>query len=510
MNNTIPDEIEEFFSKESGSSLIVQGLPGAGKTLFALELLEEFTEFNPIYLSTRVPLDALYEQFPRLKKRYKETQLIDACKKFLKTPPNNDIELVENARNFLKMIGYGKKDTEKRVSRVNKYQLEFYGLFDGQDKVTDLNEIILACDKIDSNLPKPSILILDSVEGLCSKYRIPEVDLIEMLNEILVSQVNTKLILILEKQYDIGLDYLVDGVITLHYKETNGRLYRSIELNKLRGLKIDQPKYLFTLNNGRFKSFKSFKAKYPKEHKRFKIIPDNKIYFSTGIKDLDHILDGGYPRGSYVLLEIGKKVDYDFLGHIPMLTAANFVSQNKGVVMHSVGGNGIKEVMNYVFRYGLGDKLNLFRVVIEENPEEPRTENFVVTYPTNYKNNGFNILDSELQKLRNEIKDDVLKIVDYSILETQLGKEILPRLIISDKKYISANNLLAIVISRNSNSNEIKDMLSDAANIHLKLEKKNRALILYCEKPETCLYAVEPDSEALDNGYPDIKLTPIV
>ena len=46
----IPEEIRDFLSHEGGNSLIIQGKPGAGKTILALELMDAFPDHNPLYV----------------------------------------------------------------------------------------------------------------------------------------------------------------------------------------------------------------------------------------------------------------------------------------------------------------------------------------------------------------------------------------------------------------------------------------------------------------------------
>jgi KaiC/GvpD/RAD55 family RecA-like ATPase len=65
-NSRIPPEMSEALSIGAGYSLLIKGEPGTGKTMLAFEVLDEFGSDNAVYLSTRVSLPALYEQFPWL------------------------------------------------------------------------------------------------------------------------------------------------------------------------------------------------------------------------------------------------------------------------------------------------------------------------------------------------------------------------------------------------------------------------------------------------------------
>jgi KaiC/GvpD/RAD55 family RecA-like ATPase len=53
---TILPELDRALSPETGFSLLVKGLPGTGKTIFALSVIAKFGGSDALYLSTRVSL----------------------------------------------------------------------------------------------------------------------------------------------------------------------------------------------------------------------------------------------------------------------------------------------------------------------------------------------------------------------------------------------------------------------------------------------------------------------
>lgn len=478
----IPEEILDFLSHEGGNSLIVRGKPGTGKTILALELMDAFPDHNPLYLTTRSTTEAVYRYFPRLRQRH------------------NEINVIESKDTFWNRFF---KKVDDKTLRVERDAFEVYGMLDDPDR-TDITEFDMVCDRVDAFLPEASLLVLDSIEGLCDKYKVNEKFFINLINQCLIEPAHTKVVIILEKMGETEIDYLADGVVSLHQTDHNGRRLRILSVDKLQGTDISNPNYLFTLKNGRFRSFNAFEAVYPEEYSPFDPIPNTMTHYSTGNRDLDELF-GGYRIGSYILLETGENVD-NFFYILPMLTAANIVSQDGSAVILSVSGAGPREVKNSVFKYGLSDRLNSFRVVTEENPEEPVTEDFVVAYDRKHFSSNFNILDRELAKLREERDGDVVKIVDYEILETMLGMQALKRTILSDKKYTAANNILTIAICKHSTAPEIKQTLADISDIHLKLDKYDSTMVLYGEKPTTGIYVIEPD---VSRGYKDVKLTPV-
>src|SRR2546426_648589 len=68
-----------------------------------------------------------------------------------------------------------------------------------------------------------------------------------------------KIIFIAEEQKDATLDFLVDGIVELQQKYYDNRIVREIFLSKLRGVKINRPSYIFTLNNNVFRSYDPYR-----------------------------------------------------------------------------------------------------------------------------------------------------------------------------------------------------------------------------------------------------------
>jgi len=116
---------------------------------------------------------------------------------------------------------------------------------------SDLPELERIYNRVESQLPKQICVAIDSIEALAEKYGIPEGRLINMLHKDLVENTNTYLVIVLEKHSNLDLDYYVDGVILLENAEVDGRAYREIFIQKLRGCETRHHRYLYTLTEGR-------------------------------------------------------------------------------------------------------------------------------------------------------------------------------------------------------------------------------------------------------------------
>src|SRR3970282_220752 len=96
-------------------------------------------------------------------------------------------------------------------------------------------------------------------------------------------------------------DFISDGIGELREKLFAGTKIRSIILSKLRGIKIERPSYVFTLNRSMFRSFNTYNPIDFDINFSPKIFPDYKAknllvnsYFSSGYWELDKALGGGF------------------------------------------------------------------------------------------------------------------------------------------------------------------------------------------------------------------------
>lgn len=158
-------------------------------------------------------------------------------------------------------------------------------------------------------------LVIDSFSTMAQAFKEP-IDVRVMLHTILgkiVRQAECTVLLVVEVPTDskrIGLgieEFVADGVLCLRVEELERRAWRALKILKLRGKELKQREYLFTLKGG-FQVLAPFSLQKVREPKPYVAIPDFDNFFSSGIKELDEILGGGYPKGRTVLLEIDSTV----------------------------------------------------------------------------------------------------------------------------------------------------------------------------------------------------------
>jgi KaiC/GvpD/RAD55 family RecA-like ATPase len=199
--------IDSLLSEPVGSVLI-EGGPGTGKTTFAIELLRKAG--RGIYISTRVSKERLLEQIPTVK------ELIVG-----------DGDGGGNSSVLVRM-----EDSRlATVLRVVHYLVQL------------------------EKQEETRLIVLDSWDAIANE--IPSVERLKTEKSLLViaEARNSKLVFISEESGQTSLNYLVDAVVELEREMHDGAVVRTLELKKLRGSPILNPRTLFTLVGARYREF---------------------------------------------------------------------------------------------------------------------------------------------------------------------------------------------------------------------------------------------------------------
>jgi len=308
----------------------------------------------------------------------------------------------------------------------------------------------------------------------------------------------------------IGLgveEFVADGLLRLNIGELEGRLFRDLEILKLRGTELEERRLAFTLKGG-FKAFPPFKPKPVGEPRRFQPISDPSDKYSTGCMDLDMALNGGVPKGSIMLLEIDERIStleyHLFLG--PM--APEFALQGRGVlVVPSVGVDA--EILRRVGdAYGATlEEFNRLITIVEVGVEEPGEgyPNVTALRGEDWREDLERVREVS-RRLQAATGKPSLWIIGLDTLIAYYGEKICERILTrSAAKIRKAKSMLVALVK--GGRRELAVRLSPAADIYLRLVRKHGCLLLYGVKPRTGLYAVEMD---VSKGYPLPKLTPIL
>jgi KaiC/GvpD/RAD55 family RecA-like ATPase len=213
----IPPELMQFVKRDT-YSLLVKGNSGTGKTTLSLTILRALEiRSNFFYISTRLSPRQLFVNYPWLEK--------------FVVRENIEVNDPSNQRSSLSSFEDARLDEpESLFERITNQLMDV----------------------------KAPIIIIDSWDAIASfmdtEARLNNERVLQTWRE----RAGAKLIFTSEDSEDNTLDFLVDGIVELKQKVYRNADIRQIFLAKLRGTKINRSSYIFTLNNGVFKSYNHY------------------------------------------------------------------------------------------------------------------------------------------------------------------------------------------------------------------------------------------------------------
>jgi KaiC/GvpD/RAD55 family RecA-like ATPase len=263
----LPPKLLQFLNRRS-YSLLIKGEAATGKTILALSIVKELEEAsNYLYLSTRVSPSQLFENHPWL------TEL----PKTVKPDSGEQAEGVQNRDRFV----------DARLDEP----VPFF------ERIT--NELM--------DVRSPTIVV-DSWDPIGmmmeEKALVSNTKVLQTWRE----RAEAKIIVLIEDSDDTSFDSLFDGVVSLDRYYEDGRIVRMMHLSKLRGVKVNRPSPLFTLDGGVFQSFRTYNPLETDAQKPASWVWE-KTGHSTGYPELDATLDGTLPSGTLMHLDVSSGVN---------------------------------------------------------------------------------------------------------------------------------------------------------------------------------------------------------
>ena len=450
------------FLQKRGHTLLIKGLPGTGKTTLALELMRAHGEKGKgVYLSTRVSPGKLYSQFPWLEEIIKPEHIVPT------------------------------------VSELEATRFEDLRLADAQHLI---GEIFWFKDE----LVNPFV-VLDTWDSIAKEMTRMDRLRAEKAIMAMVENSDMRVIFVSEEPSQTTVDYLVDGILKLRTRMVEGRRLRELEVEKLRGVRVERPQLVFTLEGGQFGHLRPFKPTEPEEPRKFEPITHGDGYFSTGIADLDMVLGGGLNRGSYNLLEVGESVPVSSFAWLLSVILCNFAAQgNAAIVMPAMGMDPgpVKKIMEmYIDRQVFLDyvRIGSFRA------QGVVTEPYIVRLRGKSLEEDSRRITTLTADFKEKRGQPVFTSMGYDTIEYIYGWEQATRIIGQFAATVRREGDASLDITRPGL--RITPEMKNFSDVYLKMVEMYGSLLLYGLKPRTALYHVEPD---VSQGFPQIRLVPMV
>jgi KaiC/GvpD/RAD55 family RecA-like ATPase len=448
-------------------TLLIKGEPGTGKTTLALELLGGFG--SGVYVSSRVSRDMLMEQNPQLR------------------------ELAR--RGLVSSVSMSEGGEKPKSIKFEDYRLA---------SIEDVLISILGRPKESSN--GELLIVLDSWDSIVNKLDATERMKTEQSLLVISEANNVKLIFVSEEERLTASDYFVDAVVKLEDDTMEGMRVRRLVWKKLRGTRIPHRSSLYTLEGGRVTIFDPTTVKFVGEYPttKFTPIPNSRFRYSSGSKDMDEFLSGGYRKGSNIIIEMDNRIGATW--HVPLVMSSelNFIANGCAMFILPAGNRPAQAIKENLLPYFPEETLRKSLRIAQYNIGGASDECFVKLDPISIKETSERV-KAAIHEIKGEENRPCIFFVGMDTVRTSVGQEMLDPLGINMTEFVRRNGDLAIY-SVKFGSSLIRD-LNNTCDLHLKLEELDRTLVMRSLKPPSELYHVEYDYSA---GYGQVKLRSIV
>ena len=472
----IPHELMQFVQRNT-YSLLIKGSAGTGKTTLSLTILRALkVKSNFFYISTRISPKQLFVYYPWL----------------------------------------GRFIGSSKASEGEEMPGQGYNLSTFEDARLDEPESLF--ERITNQLMdvKAPIIIIDSWDAIASfmdkEARLNNERVLQIWRE----RAGAKLIFITEDPNDTTLDFLVDGIVELRRKFYDKMIVRQMFLSKLRGIMINKPSYVYSLNGAVFTTCELYqpgdfavttaRTRFPKKENALSSLSDGR-YIATSYQHLDNLLGGGFVQKGLILIDMESNVNtwvaIAFLSSI----ISNFIRTSNPVLFHPFDGINAKDVMTYLRLEATSntDETKLLRILCYEGLAENSNQNFTpLKGQPGYLEKYVECFHEVIAKTRLQYPNKLLlNIIGTNTAQIMNAHTDMCKTNLSS--FIREKTDLSIVVSRRVH--KIQQHISDVCDVHLRFLVLNGSLFLQSLVPWRHLYAVlSPPS----SGGGTVRLDPIV
>ena len=526
----IPQVLLDFMRAPGGHSLVLKGDAGTGKTTLALQVIEELSDEQPeYYLSTRVSDEALFRQFPWARDKAKRDNILKAGKSFLRR--NKEVPVLSEspagqqmtlnaAKDLLRALNTNENNLTVVRSELQKLegQIEagdvggdgetsFTGEITEEEITLDLGvmlpELEVAYDLAEANLPRKTLMVVDSIDALSERYGISSQRIVNTLQKDLVENSGTNIVYTLENSGKTNMDYLGDGVIQMLSEDRGGRRVRQMVIEKLRGQSVEQWKYLLTLTGGRMTVFEPTWVRIPEHMQKHVPVKDpTPRTVSSGNFYADQYF-GGFPKGSLVLWEFDLDVHQDVVRCLELAVMSDFLEKGRGVAwlpMYATDYSLIDEQMRMLV--GTNALNRSFRIF---DPQAGQEHHYPFVTAIEGEDAGQDLRMSNLKYLLGESSTPFLSILGYDAMEGVYGSNVFKQTLAHIDAMRRAGHVVIAVASTLSQS---LASLREQAKIHVRFENMSGCVMAAGMKPHTPYYYL--DFTGQEDKLPVPKLVPMI
>jgi hypothetical protein len=321
----------------------------------------------------------------------------------------------------------------------------------------------------------------------------------------LVENSNTNVVMILEKPEAGGIEYLVDGLISMMREELDERRVRHMRVDKLRATVIDRPRYAVTLAGGRFEAL-GFSTENHRSHTPplWHPIPDPERMYSTGIPDFDHLLGGGFRRGSFNAFEVDVNVGIDDYYTLFIPTFLNFLSLGRGIIAVLAAGES-HEKLREALTANTAPQLFDSRVRIADYAAAETEDAYIVPMARFGRDEALRAMVTAEKAARGPEGKPFLEYTAFDTLESLMGDQVAIRMYFHgvQRTKLAGNLGIGLLKPGLLVSSEILNMM----DTYFRIVNIDNAPCVYGIRPRTPIYSISVDEE---KGAPHAVLTPIV
>ena len=444
LTGSLPSELMRFIQRDT-YSLLIKGYAGTGKTTLALTILRALgARENFFFISTRISPKELFSYYPWLAS-------------FTENEGDNDGREALHDRAAMPSFEDARLDEpESLFERIT-------------NQLMDIKSPIIIIDSWDA------IAAFMDKEGRMNNERV-----LQTWRE----RAGAKLIFISEDPEDSTLDFLVGGVVELRQRQYENARLREILLLKLRGVRIDRPSYVFTLEKSTFRSFEPFappallgkSATGRWSGKSSRTFSSNQI--RTGYDALDSAIGGGFPRNGIVLMEHDERLNTSSAISILSVLVSNLVRQGNPVIIQTFGKLEPGEIMQILRPALPPGKEDLAKILWSR--KYPSLPDNVVLHPHRQ------VSSAVVASLRKRYPGAL-------VLSVTVGDDSSEEISSVPKRRMEitppSTSDLSIALVNSSRKQQIEH-ISAVATVHLRLVLINDTLFLKPVMPASALYAI--------------------